>query len=148
MDTHRIFFEQFVASFKTPPEEIILDFDATDDPTHGCQEKTFYHGYYRHYCYLPLYVFCNDQLLVSYLRPSNMDVAILKRLVDALRSHWPDVRIVFRAEGGFCRRKTLSWCERNNVSYIVGYTWNQRLEKIISSRLEKTKQQFEQTQIK
>lgn len=153
MGIHSVFFKQFVASFKTPPEELILDFDATDDPTHGRQENSFYHGYYRHYCYLPLYVFCNDQLLVSYLRPSNIDAAkhsgaILKLLVDALRSHWPDVRIIFRADGGFCRRKTLSWCERNDVSYIVGYSWNQRLERIISSQLEKTKQQFEQTQIK
>jgi len=75
VDIHQIFVKQFIASFKQPPEELILDFDATDDPTHGQQEHTFYHGYYRHYCFLPLYVFCNDQLLVSYLRPSHQDGA-------------------------------------------------------------------------
>ena len=70
---HKVFMDQFIASFKTPPKELILDFDATDNPTHGRQERTFFHGYYRHYCFLPLYVFCNDQLLVSHLRPSNID---------------------------------------------------------------------------
>jgi hypothetical protein len=75
IDIHKVFVDQFIASFDTPPDELILDFDATDDPTHGQQEKTFHHVYYRHYCFLPLYVFCNDQLLVSYLLPSNQDGA-------------------------------------------------------------------------
>ena len=150
IDIHRVFVDQFIASFNTPPEELILDFDATDDLTHGDQEKTFYHGYYRHYCFLPLYVFCNDQLLVSYLRPSNKDGAkhsgaILKLLVSALRAQWPGVRIIFRADGGFCRRQVLSWCERHNVAYIVGYTRNARLEKTIADNLAKAKQRFAQT---
>ena len=150
---HEVFFEQFIASFKKPPKELILDFDATDDPTHGQQEQTFYHGYYRHYCFLPLYVFCKDQMLVSYLRPSNIDGAkhsgaILKLLVTALREVWPDVHIIFRGDGGFCRHTMLSWCERHNVSYIVGYTRNKVLEKIIADSLEKTKNQFEETQEK
>lgn len=152
-DIHRIFLEQFIASFKEPPKELILDFDATDDLTHGAQENVFYHGYYRHYCFLPLYVFCGDQLLVSYLRPSNIDGAkhsgaILKLLVDALRKQWPDVRIIYRADGGFCRRNTLSWCERNEVDYIIGYTRNNRLSNIIKDNLKLTQQQFENTQIK
>lgn len=153
IDIHRIYLQQFIASFKKPPEELILDFDATDDPTHGRQDNTFYQGYYGHDCFLPLYVFCNDQLLVSYLRPSNQDGAkhsgaILKGLVDGLRQQWPDVSITFRADGGFCRRRTLSWCERNNVSYIVGYTRNERLKKIIDKNLKATMSQFEDTQIK
>lgn len=153
MEIHKVFFEQFVASFKKPPKELILDFDATDDPTHGRQEQVFYHGYYRHYCFLPLYVFCKDQLLVSYLRPSNIDGAkhsgaILKWLVTALREVWPSVHIIFRGDGGFCRHTTLSWCERYNVSYIVGYTRNKRLEKIIASALEATQKQFEVTKEK
>lgn len=150
---HQLFLEQFIASFERPPEELILDFDATDDPTHGRQEHTFYHGYYRHTCFLPLYVFCNEQLLVSYLRPSNIDGAkhsgaILKLLVTALRQHWPDVRIIFRADGGFCRPRTLSWCERHAVDYIVGYTRNQRLSNTIAERLKATQWQFEASQVK
>ena len=153
INIHHVYLQQFIDSFKTPPQELILDFDATDDPTHGQQDNTFYHGYYRHHCFLPLYVFCNDQLLVSYLRPSNEDGAkhsgaILKCLVDALRQQWPDVSITFRADGGFCRHRTLSWCERNNVSYIVGYTHNERLTKIIDDNLKTTISRFKDTQIK
>ena len=149
VDIHNIFLDQFIASFDTPPDELILDFDATDDPTHGQQAHTFYHGYYRHYCFLPLYVFCNDQLLVSYLRPSNQDGArhsgaILKLLVTALRAQWPDVRIIFRADGGFCRHRTLGWCERNDVDYIVGYTRNHRLSKIIAASLKQVQEAFEE----
>ena len=153
MDIHQVFFKQFIASFKSPPKELVLDFDATDDPTHGRQEQTFFHGYYRHYCFLPLYVFCNEQLLVSYLRPSNIDGAkhsgaILKLLVNALRKQWPEVRIIFRGDGGFCRHHTLSWCERNDVSYIVGYTRNKRLEAIIARSLQETMERFQKTQEK
>jgi len=72
---HGLLVEQFIASFDGPPTELILDFDATDDPVHGCQEGRFFHGYYDSHCFLPLYVFCGDRLLVSYLRPSNIDGA-------------------------------------------------------------------------
>ena len=150
VDIHQIFVNQFIASFKEAPEELILDFDATDDPTHGQQEHTFYHGYYRHYCFLPLYVFCGDQLLISYLRPSNKDGAkhsgaILKLLVDALRAQWPEGRIIFRADGGFCRQKILSWCERNDVFYIVGYTRNSRLSAMIQQKLKLAEQRCDDT---
>ncbi len=67
--------EQFIDSQQTPPEQIVLDFDATDDPVHGSQEGRFFHGYYDHYCFLPLYVFCGEQLLVAYLRPSKIDAS-------------------------------------------------------------------------
>ena len=101
IDISKTFVETFIASFKNPPKELILDFDPTDDPIHGRQEKRFYHGYYNSYCYLPLYVFCNDQLLVSYLRPSNIDGAkhawaILSLLVKRFRQKWPEVKIIFR----------------------------------------------------
>ena len=129
---HASMIETFIASFEAPPEELILDFDATDDSVHGKQEGRFFHGYYDHYCFLPLYVFCGDQLLVSYLRPSKIDGAkharaILKLLVRRLRQAWPDVRIILRADSGFCRPKMLSWCERNEVGYIVGLAKNARL---------------------
>lgn len=134
---HSVILDRFVASFATAPTELILDFDATDDPVHGNQEGRFFHGYYDHYCFLPLYVFCGEQLLVSYLRPAKIDGAkhagaILKLLVKRLRAAWPDVRIIFRGDSGFCRRRILSWCERNGVGYIVGLARNPRIEYLAS----------------
>ncbi len=131
-DIHCVFIEKFIQSFDKAPEKLILDFDATDDPVHGEQEGRFFHGYYGEYCFLPLYVFCGKELLVSYLRPSNQDSAkhtwaILSLLVKRLRKEWPDVKIIFRGDGGFCRRKMFSWCERNDVQYIVGISKNNRL---------------------
>lgn len=122
---HEVIVAQFIKSFKRPPKKLILDFDATDDVVHGKQEGRFFHGYYDHYCFLPLYVFCRDQLLVSYLRPSKIDGAkhawaILSLLVKRLCQHWPKVKIVFRGDSGFCRWRMLSWCERHGVDYIVG----------------------------
>lgn len=124
--------EAFIASFDRAPEELVLDFDATDDTVHGGQEGRFFHGYYKSYCFLPLYVFCGDRLLVSYLRPSNIDAAkhswaILALLVRRLRQAWPQVRIVLRADSGFCRHRMLNWCERHDVGYIVGLAKNQRI---------------------
>lgn len=124
----------FIASFASPPEELVLDFDATDDPVHGKQQERFFHGYYDSYCFLPLYVFCGEQLLVAYLRPSKIDGAkhawaILALLVRRLRQAWPEVRIVLRADSGFCRPRMLAWCERHRVSYCVGLARNARLQR-------------------
>lgn len=130
-----VFVDQFIASYDTPPAEIVLDFDATDDPVHGRQEGRFFHGYYDHYCFLPLYVFCGNQLLCAYLRPSKIDAArhsraILKLLVDRIRKDWPRTRIVFRGDSGFCRWKLLRWCDRHDVFYIVGLAKNARLKRM------------------
>ena len=124
--------EQFIDSYKRPPHRVVLDFDATDDRVHGQQEGRFYHGYYDAYCFLPLYVFCGDRLLVSYLRPSKIDGAkhawaVLALLVKRLRRAWPKVKIVFRGDSGFCRWRMLFWCDRHNVGYIVGIARNPRL---------------------
>ncbi len=128
--------EQFIASFEQAPEELVLDFDATDNPLHGQQEGRFFHGYYDCYCYLPLYVFCGQQLLCAYLRPSRIDAArhaaaILKLLVRRLRQAWPQVRIVFRGDSGFCRQRIINWCERAGVHYIIGLARNARLEAMV-----------------
>jgi len=130
---HRVLLDQFVASFAEAPTELILDFDATDDRVHGHQEGRFFHGYYGDYCFLPLYVFCGEQLLVSYLRPSKKGAArhawaILKLLVERLRQAWPEVKIIVRADSGFCRWKMLHWCEWAGVEYIIGLARNPRLE--------------------
>ena len=129
---HRVLVEQFITSFKEEPQELVLDFDATDDRVHGQQEGRAYHAYYGDWCFLPLYVFCGEQLLVSYLRRSNQDAArhawaVLKLLVTRLRQVWPKVKIIMRADSGFCRWKMLRWCERHEVNYIIGLAKNTRL---------------------
>jgi hypothetical protein len=150
---HLSMVETFIASFDAPPEELILDFDATDDAVHGHQVGRFFHGYYDHYCFLPLYVFCGDRLLVSYLRPSNIDGArhawaILALLVERLRQAWPGVRIVFRGDSGFCRYRMLSWCERKGVGYIVGLAKNARLNGLAAPWMETAAQGFAGTGLK
>lgn len=138
---HDVLFEQFIASHSRAPKRLILDFDATDDPVHGAQEGRFFHGYYDHHCFLPLYVFCGRALLVGYLRPSNIDPArhawaILSLLVKRLRSVWPKVKILVRADSGFCRWRMLRWCERHHVDYIVGLARNKRLERLAAPSLD------------
>jgi hypothetical protein len=132
VDVHRVLVEQFIASFAEPPEELILDFDATDDPVHGEQIDRHFSAYYNNYCFLPLYVFCGEQLLVAYLRSAKHDAAlhaaaIMKLLTRRLREAWSNVRLVFRGDSGFCRPRLLAWCERNGVDYIVGLQKNSRL---------------------
>jgi hypothetical protein len=147
---HKVLLEKFIASFKEAPTELILDFDATDDRVHGNQEGRHFHGYYGDYCFLPLYVFCGDQLLVSYLRPSNIDGArhawaILKLLVLGLREEWPQVRIVLRADSGFCRWKMLHWCEWASVEYIVGLAKNSRLQELGGKLMEQAEAAYAST---
>jgi hypothetical protein len=147
---HRVLVEQFIASFKRPPKQLVLDFDATDDPVHGTQEGRFFHGYYDRYCFLPLYVFCGSQLLVSYLRPSNIDPArhawaILKLLVGRLREIWPKVKIIVRADSGFCRWRMLRWCERCDIGYIVGLARNSRILEEAQEPLQKAQEQHQRT---
>jgi len=150
---HEVLVDQFIGSFDTsagPPRELILDFDATDDPVHGNQEGRFFHGYYDRYCYLPLYVFCGDELLCAYLRPANIDPAkharaILKLLVDKLRAKWPGVRIIFRGDSGFCRWKLMRWCDRHDVHYIMGLARNKRLERMSESFMAKAEADYEAT---
>lgn len=146
----RIMVEQFIASHKRPPKELILDFDATDDPTHGDQEGKFFHGYYDHHCFLPLYVFCGAQLLVGYLRPSNIDGAkhawaILALLIKRFRKEWPDVKIIFRGDGGFCRWKMLRWCDAHNVGYIVGLAKNKRINEMAKDYILKAEEEHKRT---
>lgn len=147
---HEVLVEQFIASYNRAPKKLVLDFDATDDRVHGEQEGRFFHGYYDQYCFLPLYVFCGERLLVSYLRPSKIDGAkhagaILRLLVRQLRQAWPKVRIVFRGDSGFCRHWILGWCERNAVEYIVGLARNKRLQVLSETLSTHAAQAFEET---
>ncbi len=147
---HQVLVDQFIASHPEPPTELILDFDATDDPVHGNQEGRFFHGYYDHYCFLPLYVTCRDQLLVAYLRPSNIDGAkhawaILALLVKRLRQEWPQARIIFRGDSGFCRWRMLAWCDRHGVYYIVGLAKNRRINEMAAPLIDKARKRCEAT---
>jgi hypothetical protein len=130
---HGVLIDQFIASHKTPPKELVLDFDASDVPLHGDQERSEFHAYYDHHCYLPLYVFCGQAMLACVLRRSRIDGAknattVLKLLVQRLRQAWPEVRIILRGDSGFCRQRLLRRCERWGVHYIVGVARNARLE--------------------
>jgi hypothetical protein len=126
----------FLDSFKKPPKEIVLDFDATDDPLHGNQEGRFFHGYYKCYCYLPLYVTCGDHLLAARLRTANRDasdgaVQLLAFLVARIQARWPEVRIIVRGDAGFTREELMAWCEAHGVNYVFGLAKNPRLLKRI-----------------
>jgi len=136
--------EVFIAQHPTPPTELILDFDATNDSVHGEQVNRFFHGYYDEYCFLPLYVFCGEKLLVAYLRPADQDPAtharaILALLTKRLRQAWPGVKITFRADSGFCRWKMLRWCEGHDVKYIVGLAGNAVLKRMAEPFMEQAK---------
>jgi len=146
----RLLVEVFLEAHREAPKEIILDLDATDDPLHGKQEGRFFHGYYGHYCYLPLYIFCGEFLLCARLRSSNIDASAgsveeLKRIVEQLRCAWPEVRIVVRGDSGFCREELLAWCETNRVDYLLGLAKNERLKAEIEKEMEEAKAQYQQT---
>jgi hypothetical protein len=142
--------DQFIAAHPQPPDHLMLDFDATDDPVHGKQEGRFFHGYYDHYCFLPLYVFCGDELLVAYLRPSKIDAckhsrALLKLLVRRLRAAWPDVRITIRADSGFCRWRLMRWCDSHGIGYVLGLAKNVVLEREARDEIERAERLFRLT---
>lgn len=147
---HEFFVEAFLQQHPTPPGRIVLDLDATDDPVHGQQLGRFFHGYYKNYCFLPLYIFCGDHPLLALLRPADIDASAgavkqLSRIVARIRQAWPQVQIVVRADSGFCRDALLSWCEANGVDYVIGLAKNQRLSRILGAELHQAQQQFEAT---
>jgi len=140
----------FLEAHPRAQREIVLDLDATDTPLHGRQEARFFHGYYGHYCYLPLYVFCGDHLLCARLRPSNIDASAgsleeIQRIVGQIRKAWPQTRIILRADSGFCREELLVWCENNDVDYVFGFARNKRLRRIIGRAMQEAKQQHRRT---
>jgi hypothetical protein len=133
------------------PEQLVLDFDATDDPIHGDQLGKFFHGYYKNYCYLPLYCFCDGWPLLALLRPSNIDASSgtteqLARIIPRLRQAWPEVRIIIRGDSGFCREPIMTWCEQHGVDYVFGLAKNQRLLRIIGKELHEAQVLFHEAQ--
>jgi hypothetical protein len=141
----------FLEAYDNPPKEIILDVDATDDPLHGNQEGRFFHGYYRSYCYLPLYIFCGEHLLCARLRTADQDGAAgtvdeLERMVARIRLSWPKTRIIVRGDGGFCREDLMAWCEAHTVDYVLGMPKNSRLKTVIAEEMVQAKSLYEATE--
>jgi len=140
----RLLVDLYMESHAAPPTEIVLDLDATDIPLYGHQPERFFHGYYDNYCYLPLYIFADDQLLCARLRPSNQDASAgaveeVKRIVAQLRERWPKVKIVLRADSGFCREQLMGWCQTNHVDYVFGLARNQRLSRIVGAQMQQAR---------
>jgi Transposase DDE domain group 1 len=140
----------FIDAHPAAPEEIVLDLDATDDLIHGNQEGRFFHGYYGNYCYLPLYIFSGEHLLCARLRRSNIDgaegaVEELTRIVTQIRQTWPEVKVIVRADSGFCRDDLMSWCEANEIDYVLGLAKNERLKKEIAEETQQAEALFNQT---
>jgi len=136
----RLWVELFLDAHREAPAQIVLDLDATDDPLHGHQEGRFFHGYYDGYCYLPLYIFAGEHLLCAKLRRSNIDAPAgareeVERIVRQIRARWPTVKIVLRADSGFCREELMGWCEQNAVDYVFGLAKNTRLVRSIGAEL-------------
>jgi hypothetical protein len=149
-DVDRLLVQVFLEAHQEAPQEIILDLDATDDPLHGKQEGRFFHGYYGHYCYLPLYIFCGEFLLCARLRSSNIDASAgsveeLQRIVAQIRCVWSQVRIVVRGDSGFCREELMSWCEAEGVDYLLGLAKNERLKAEIEKEMGEAKAQYQET---
>ena len=143
----QFFVDAFIKNHRKVPDEVILDVDATDDPLHGYQEGRFFHGYYDCYCYLPLYIFCGDQLLCAKLKTANLDpgnesLPDVERVVKQIREHWPETKIVLRGDGGFCRNDLMSWCEENGIFYLFGMARNKRLLKRIGKELKKARRRY------
>jgi len=140
----------FLEAHPQPAQEIVLDLDVTDTPLHGEQEARFFHGYYGHYCYLPLYIFCGEHLLCARQRASNQDASAgaleeVERIVTQIRWRWPEVKITLRADSGFCREELMSWCEEHAVDYLFGLARNLRLEVEIAAPMAEAKQQHQRS---
>ena len=146
----RLFVDLFLDAHRTAPRQITLDLDATDDPLHGEQEGRFFHGYYKSYCYLPLYIFCGRHLLCAKLRRSSIDASAgsvdeVARIVAQIRGRWPEVRILLRADSGFTRDDLMTWCEQNDVDYLFGLAKNNRLIAEIAAELAEAAEENRQT---
>jgi hypothetical protein len=140
----------FLESHAEAPAQIVLDLDTTDLPLEGHQEGRFFHGYYDSYCYLPLYIFAGEHLLCARLRTADQDAAAgsqdeVARIVGRIRAAWPAVRIIVRADSGFCREELIKWCEDNGVHYVIGFARNERLRRMIEPQMQQAAQIHQQT---
>lgn len=144
--------EVFVEAHASAPQQMVLDIDTTDLALHGDQEGRFFHGYYDHYCYLPLYIFSGEHLLCTRLRCANVDASAgslteIQRIIQQIRKHWPSVRITLRGDSGFCRDELMEWCEHNGVDYVLGFARNPRLRTLVAEALVEAQRQWEQSHL-
>ena len=140
----------FLEAHAAPPERVVLDLDTTDLELHGHQEGRFFHGYYDEYCYLPLYIFLGEHLLCARLRTADQDAAAgstqeVERIVKQIRTAWPEVEIIVRADSGFCREELLKWCEDHRVGYVVGFARNDKLRRMIEPQMAEAARRQQQT---
>lgn len=140
---------------KEPPKKIIIDMDSTDDPTHGAQQLSMFNGFYDEHMYHPLLIFDGKEgdLLACVLRPGNVNsspgsVAVLKRIVRRLRSEWPNVDIVFRADGGFAVPELYELCEREGLDYVIGFQGTSPLKLLNEKNLESARERYKETKMK
>jgi hypothetical protein len=141
----------FLEAYASPPERIVLDLDVTDLPLYGHQEGRFFHGYYDSYCYLPLYIFCEEHLLCARLRTADQDAsagskAEVEGIVEQIRQAWPGVEIILRADSGFCREELMAWCEEHGVCYVFGFARNERLRHLIEPQMQQAMRQQQASQ--
>jgi hypothetical protein len=149
-DIDALLIQVFLEAHGEAPQQIVLDLDTTDLPLHGHQEDRFFHGYYDSYCYLPLYIFIGEHLLCARLRAADQDAAAgskdeVERIVGRIRAVWPAVRIMVRADSGFCREELMKWCEDNGVYYVFGFARNPRLRRIIEPQMQQAAQIHQET---
>jgi len=150
-DIERFFVDEFIdANRDRGLERIVLDIDPSDIELHGNQEGRFFHGHYGHYCYLPLYIYCGEALLLARLRRADIDgsagtVDALEWLVPLLREQWPDAEIVVRADSGFARDAIFTWCEDHGVEYVIGLARNARLLREVEADLETVRARHRET---
>ena len=144
------FIDAYIRQQEKAPPFIILDIDATDDPLHGKQEGRYFHGYYGHYCYMPLYIFCGDHLLAAKLQTADVDPATgaieqLARIVTRIRERWPSTEILVRGDSGFAREYLMTWCEEQGLFYLLGLARNSRLQERLKDDMAAARADFERT---
>ena len=145
-------FELYVLAHPGPRDVIVIDIDATDDPTHGQQQLSFFHGYYEEHMYHPLFVFdgISGFPLACMLPPGNTHAshrsrAVLERLIKRLKKAYPEAEIVLRADAGFAAPRLYSLCEKERIHYVIGLITNDRLKEKSAELLAKAKEYFEQS---
>jgi len=148
----RVFTDIYIESWgKKAPKQIILDIDPSDIELHGNQELIHYHGYYGHNCYLPIYLFIGEYPIAVKLRPSDIDgakgvVEFIKPVIKQLRKKWPKVKILLRADSGFCREELMEFCEaQKDVDYLLGMGRNSRLKPRLDKLVTQASHSYEQT---
>jgi hypothetical protein len=147
------FVDQFIASYAVPPATVTLDLDAVDDPTHGSQQLSLFHGFYEQHQYLPLVITSaeNDQFVSLSLRHGTATASLgadddLEYVVTRLRAVWPDVRVRVRGDAGFGVPAMYDVCERLDLLYTFGQSANKVLQAESEELLAEAVQRFEQTQ--